>query len=1237
MADVSCRVCGIFLKTLSDYGVPPERLVEGLPVTLAHLSNPANHIPQQLYQQLSDRFAYLLETATPLPMSDVASLDINWRHMLNALQVFISIVDRQGRFLYSNRVVPGISPKAELNLTVFDLVPQQQHEVVRQHLASVFEDGEAIRYEVLVSAAGNQPARWYENYITPLKQGEGVVPAAVIVSLDITDRKGIEQELERRARLLQTVAEVGAQIKSMFEMPQMIQNICLLVKQGFGLYHAHIFLVDETGENLVAGYGEGSVGEQLIASRYSFRLQGDEHGLVPKAARERRIIISNHVQADPSWRYNPLLPDTASEMVIPIMRGDQLIGVLDVQSTERDFFSEADHAIQQLLADQIAIAIQNAQLYETIIQQWEIAITLRDIGLVLAGSAELPDLLRETLSEICHGLDYDSASIWLRDENGKMRIVANIGYERFGMDRTLVEAMMQEQILPTLEEMTSTQKALIISNTAASPLWTKLYRNEWIASYASAPIVVRDEVIGWLSLDHAHPNFYQPHHEPILEVLARQIALAVENTRLLESERSQREMAEALRDIGSVLASSLELEDILQLVLAQVARVLPYDAAAIWLDDGNGMFRVAAHFGYERFGVVERIKELELPAASRYADLMQNGIHIVPDTATDPLWIVFPGFEWVRSWVVAWIIVRDKVIGELALDHSEAGFYDPHHHKAVLEVLATQISIAVGNARLFETERRQRQEIEALQRSSLSLSSYLQLPEVLDAILSTTFEIIPARDALIYLYEAGELRFGAGIENRTEHITASPVPPRQHGLTYTVAQAGELIVIDDVHHHPFYQENGAHFVKHVEAVVGIPLKFGQRVVGVMDLTFETLRDFRQVDMNTLQLLANQASIAIENARLYTAVQDYADEMEMRVIQRTAELNQERAQLQVVLDSIGDGVIYDENLAVKYTNQMLAEMIGMPMDAWRDYRQLLQKILATSVDAEKLLQTIFKAIAGKGKWQGEVRMQRADGREFDAALLVTVVKGATGNAGGCVTVVRDISQEKALQEQKDRFIAHASHELRTPLTNIQTRLYLLKKRPDKIQDHLKVIEEVTGQMVMLAQDLLDLSRFERGVVVIERRQVDMREIIEEVVTIQQAEAESKHLRLTLDMPSHPVTIWLDPDRIRQVLTNLVTNAINYTDEHGEVAIRLWQEPDRIAVSVRDSGVGIPVHLHEQVFHPFFRVRDGMGTGTGLGLSIAREIVEAHHGSISLESVEGQGSTFTVWLPFFDTPA
>jgi PAS domain S-box-containing protein len=439
------------------------------------------------------------------------------------------------------------------------------------------------------------------------------------------------------------------------------------------------------------------------------------------------------------------------------------------------------------------------------------------------------------------------------------------------------------------------------------------------------------------------------------------------------------------------------------------------------------------------------------------------------------------------------------------------------------------------------------------------------------------------------------------------------------------------MVIENARQHPIYQGTVAHLVKHVEAVIGIPLKFGQRVVGVMDLTFETLRDFRRVDMNTLQLLANQASIAIENARLYTAVQDYADEMELRVIERTAELNQERAQLQVVLDSIGDGVIYDEDLEIKYTNQRLAELIGMPMDGCHNYRQLLQKILAESVNPESLLQTILSTVKENGQWQGEVRMQCADGREFDAALLVTAVKGIPGNLGGRVTVVRDISREKALQEQKDRFIAHASHELRTPLTNIQTRLYLLKKRPDKIQDHLKVIEEVTEQMVTLAQDLLDLSRFERGVMAIECQWINLQEIIEAVVEIQRAEADYKHIHLLLDMPSIAITAWLDPKRMRQVFTNLVTNAINYTEEHGEIMIRLWQAEDRVAVSVRDNGVGIPPDLHDQVFQPFFRVRDGMGIGTGLGLSIAREIVEAHHGTISLESAEGQGSTFTIWLP------
>ncbi len=168
------------------------------------------------------------------------------------------------------------------------------------------------------------------------------------------------------------------------------------------------------------------------------------------------------------------------------------------------------------------------------------------------------------------------------------------------------------------------------------------------------------------------------------------------------------------------------------------------------------------------------------------------------------------------------------------------------------------------------------------------------------------------------------------------------------------------------------------------------------------------------------------------------------------------------------------------------------------------------------------------------------------------------------------------------------------------------------------------------MKLLVEDLLDISRFERGVIQLQRQEIILQDLIAEVLTAQQPLAQEKAIRLCSDLPLEPLLVRVDANRIAQVITNLVVNALNYTPSGGQVTVRLSVEPD-ITLRVEDTGVGIPSDLLGRIFEPFFRAHENAARGTGLGLTIAREIVEAHGGAITVESVVGQGSVFTVRLP------
>jgi signal transduction histidine kinase len=260
---------------------------------------------------------------------------------------------------------------------------------------------------------------------------------------------------------------------------------------------------------------------------------------------------------------------------------------------------------------------------------------------------------------------------------------------------------------------------------------------------------------------------------------------------------------------------------------------------------------------------------------------------------------------------------------------------------------------------------------------------------------------------------------------------------------------------------------------------------------------------------------------------------------------------------------------------------------------------------------------------------EIRLARKDGVLIDAGLTVSRSGDPADGTRPIVVVVRDISQEKALQGQQSRFIATASHELRTPITNLRTRLYLVQRDPQRMAEHLEVINDVTLRMQRLVEDLLDQSRFERGLILLNLAAVELQQLLSDVVRVQSAEAEAKDIRLSIRLTNGPQIVRADAERLTQVITNLVTNSLHYTPLGGSVEIGLATANQQAIITVKDTGMGIAPENLDSIFKPFVRGNE-LVKGTGLGLSIAREIVELHNGTIWAESKLNEGSSFFISL-------
>ena len=251
------------------------------------------------------------------------------------------------------------------------------------------------------------------------------------------------------------------------------------------------------------------------------------------------------------------------------------------------------------------------------------------------------------------------------------------------------------------------------------------------------------------------------------------------------------------------------------------------------------------------------------------------------------------------------------------------------------------------------------------------------------------------------------------------------------------------------------------------------------------------------------------------------------------------------------------------------------------------------------------------------------------------ILASPVKDKDGESLGAVVVFHDITQEKTLEKLREEFTAMMIHDLRSPLNNIRSLSEGLLRNDalgPEMKDALTMVRNQVTDMLSLVNDLLDVAKLESGKFTITKEPTDLGSLVEEIVERHTSLAQERHLTIHADVAPDTTKIPIDGFRIRQVLTNLVSNALKFTDTGG-VTIKVVRGDKDVTISVADSGIGIPKEQLELLFTKFQQLKGGLTRhdGTGLGLVIAKGIVEAHGGKIWVESEIGSGTTLAFTLP------
>lgn len=1040
------------------------------------------------------------------------------------------------------------------------------------------------------------------------------------------------QELEAQNARLASLSRLGRTINATFEINAIFE---LLAKEAMlitGAAHGTVLLVNEA-----EGYQEinqllGFTPEETALAMSTPLVLGK--GLIGYAHEHQCIVVVDDVRQDP--RYWEFVPSTRAELVLPIIHEGKVLAQLDLQSPEVGAFRSVDLEYLKALADQTAIAIQNARLFQQVQAelderrrvQDDLERRARQLLLVWQVSRQVsslldPEQLLQRIVELIRlTFNYAYVLILVIDPTQKrLTLRAKAGFE-MTPDRTIE---LEPGVQGICGWVAAHGQPLVINDVTQEPRYWRIEELAETRSEIAVPVKAKGEPIGVLDVQSVNLNAFGEEDRFILEVLADQIGVTMENARLFAAEQQRRREAETLRTAALSMITTVDRNRVIEQILIELRKVVPYDSASVQLLRGERLEIIGGHGFPNLEELLGFTFDLTAHTSPNCEVMHRRATLIVGDAPTRySEFLKEPHVQAnIHSWLGTPLLIGNEPLGMIALDKHEPGFYTEEHAR-LAEAFAAQAAIAVANSQLFEAERAQRELAEALAQAAAAVTATLDLSEVLDRILEQVERIVPGDACNIMLIEGN---FAYPVRSRGYQQLSASRPPQQVPLSIfdtatlrRMMRTGEPLVIADTSANPLWNPTPQNKPSWVRSYVGAPVLMGSKVLGFLNVNAQNPGRFSAADARRLALFAPYAATALENARLYHQLQDYASELERRVQERTAQIQGQLARLDAILNSTSDGII-------------VADMQGQILQANPVAQDWLTRTLAPEDGAS--LRAAIQELAGHSAEHPSVMLTLAG---LDLQLNAAAIFDPQPQQPAVVVTLHDITQLKALERMKSGFVANVSHELRTPVTTIKLYTELLARQPQKAPLYVEMLAQSVEHLAHLVEKILQLAHIDAGRVELHFEPARLNDLVELVISNHQAMAREAGVQLRQVQTAHNVHVLGDSKRLVEVLNHLVENAIQYTPGEGQVTAiigtaeieqRVWA-----TVTLQDTGIGIPEEEIPYVFDRFFRGKIPQllqKSGTGLGLAIVKEIVELHGGWTTLESEVNVGTTVTLYLP------
>jgi PAS domain S-box-containing protein len=694
------------------------------------------------------------------------------------------------------------------------------------------------------------------------------------------------------------------------------------------------------------------------------------------------------------------------------------------------------------------------------------------------------------------------------------------------------------------------------------------------------------------------------------------------------SSREALETALRLQRAADALISARTPEEVLEAVLVEGVRAAEARGGLIaTLSDDGEWLEVVASRGYDdRY--IEPFRRFPLAGDFPLSEAVRTGkgVFLRSEQERDERYPELVGRSQPGHALVCLPLIGEHgPMGGLVLSFSSDQEFAPAR-QALKLALARQVALALERAHLAVAEQALRERLSFLGEATALLTSSLELERTLERLTELAVPLLADWCAIAMLVEeTGEIeqlvvahqdperkRWAVEIQKRTRTIMIDD----EFDLTAQVIRTAEPVFLREVPQELLddavrRDPNAAAALEEISihSAIAVPLRAGERAFGALTLVAET-RELDDSDFELAQELAARAAIAVENARLY----------------REAE---RRAEAALALAYVGDGVVLlDRDGRVRFWNAAAAAITG------------IREADAVGRHAAEVVPA----------WEGLSRLaQLADAAAPERARPVTVpIETASGDRWvavtgvafdeGVVYALRDVSDEQAFERARSDFVATASHELRTPLAAVYGAARTLRRTDieipaDQRDRFLDIIVSETERLTTIVSQILLAGQLEEGRLDMTTAATDLKPLAESVLDSARLRA-PEEIKLRLEQNGTSAVALADEDKLRQVLVNLLDNAIKYSPEGGAVVVELAGGHGRVRLAVRDRGLGIPPGEQERIFEKFYRLDPrltrGVG-GSGLGLFISRELVSRMGGSLTVRSQPGAGAAFVVDLP------